>query len=154
VRAVESDDHGVPFGAGLAGFGERLGKGIERAGNVGIVFVGGFWMIVDLHFVAVVNGHPGFARLDGDADEEARIVIQVAHFIDHADAAVADLAASPVKQAHAAVRLDQAVFDRVATRADVLPAGEIFAVEQRLPVRFLGIGGDGERKNSKCESCD
>src|SRR5437764_5215293 len=34
VRAIEGDDHGVPFGAGLAGFGERLGQRVERAGEV------------------------------------------------------------------------------------------------------------------------
>src|ERR1700730_8289857 len=31
VRAVESDEHGVPLGAGLAGAGQRLGQRIERA---------------------------------------------------------------------------------------------------------------------------
>ena len=44
------------------------------------------------------------------------------------------------------MRLDEAVFDRVAAGADVLPAGEIFAVEQRLPVRFLGIGRRRRKK--------
>src|SRR5262249_2771157 len=39
VWTVESDFHGVPFGAGLAGFGERLGEGIERTGYVVLVFV-------------------------------------------------------------------------------------------------------------------
>src|SRR5256885_10185714 len=65
VRAIERDFHGVPFGAGLAGFGERLGEGIERAGDVIFVFVRSFGMIIDLDFIAVVDGHPGFARFDG-----------------------------------------------------------------------------------------
>src|SRR5690242_8263475 len=65
VRPVERDFHGVPLGAGLARFGERLGEGIERTGDVIFVFLRGFGMVVDLNFVAVMNGHPFFARLDG-----------------------------------------------------------------------------------------
>ena len=39
VRAIEGNDHGVPFGTGLARFCERFGERVERAGNVVIVFV-------------------------------------------------------------------------------------------------------------------
>src|SRR5712692_1858717 len=92
MRAVESDEHGVPLRAGLARTGERLGEGVERASDVVIVFLGIFGLIVDLDFVTVVDGHPGLARLDGDADEDAGIVVVVTHFVNNANAAVADLA--------------------------------------------------------------
>src|SRR5713101_3342708 len=42
VRAVKSDEHGVPLRAGLARTGERLGEGVERASDVVIVFLGIF----------------------------------------------------------------------------------------------------------------
>src|SRR5947208_2594353 len=64
ARAVERNDHGVPLGTGLAGLGERLGQGIKSAGNVIFIFVRSFGMIVDLDFVAVMDGHPFFARLN------------------------------------------------------------------------------------------
>src|SRR5216684_1247264 len=103
-------------------------------------------MIVNLDLVAVVDGHPFFAGLEGDANEDAGIVVEVAHFVDDADAAVAELAARPVKKAHAAVRANEAVFDGHAARADVLPASEILAVEEGFPRgRLRGRGG------SKCE---
>src|SRR5713101_6801376 len=47
ARSIEGDEHGVPLGAGLAG----LGQGIKGAGDVVLVFVGSFWMIVNLDFV-------------------------------------------------------------------------------------------------------
>src|SRR5207245_2326160 len=145
ARAVEGDDHGVPLGAGLAGFGQRLGERVERAGDVVLVFFRIFGMIVDLHFVAVVDGHPFLARLDGDANEDAGVVVDVAHFVDQADPAVAELATGPVEQAHAAWRSNEAVLDGHVARADVFPAGEVFAIEQRLPGRNL-------RRSSRKES--
>src|SRR5271156_2083688 len=42
VRAIEGDEPRIPFGAGLAGFGHRLGQRIERAGYVIVVFLGQF----------------------------------------------------------------------------------------------------------------
>src|SRR5438552_19140753 len=94
-------------------------------------------MIVDLNFVAIVNGHPLFARLDRNTNEDAGVVVRVAHFENYTDAAVADFAAGPVQKSHAAMRFDQAVFDGLAAGADVLPAGKVFAVEERLPFGFL-----------------
>src|SRR6266853_5133541 len=145
VRTVKGDDHGVPLGPGLAGFGEGLGQRIKRAGNVIFVFVGSFGMVVNLDFVAVVNGHPFLARFEGDANEDSGIVVEVAHFVDDANAAIGKLAPGPVEQAHAAVGSNKAVFDRHATGADMFPAGEILAVEERLPCRSLRRrGGDSE----------
>ena len=142
ARAVERDDHRVPLGAGLAGRGQRLGERIERAGDVILVFLRIFGLIVDLDFVAVVDGHPGLARLDGNADEDAGVVVVVAHFVDDLDAAVAEFFFRPVEQTHAAVRADQAVFDGVFAGADVLPAVEIFAVEERAPVFVAALALD------------
>src|SRR5262249_35057936 len=130
-------------------FGERLGEGIERTGYVVLVFVRSFGMVVDLNFVTVVDGHPFFARLDGNADEDAGVVIEVAHFVDDAEFAMADLAAGPVGEAHAAVGLDQAVFDGNATGTDVLPAGEILAVEELFPFAGLGARGMNGAENGK-----
>jgi hypothetical protein len=72
----------------------------------------------------------------------------VAHLVDDANAAVADLTAGPVEQAHAAVGLDQAIFDGHVAGSDVLPAAEIFAVEELLPRLFgLRVTGNGERRD-------
>src|SRR5713226_4772911 len=125
MRAVEGDEHGVPLGAGFAGAGERLGEGVERSGDVVFVFLGIFGLIVDLDFVAVMDRHPRLAGLDGDANENAGIVIVVAHLVDDANAAVAHLVFGPIQQAHAAVRLDEAVFRGHVAGADVLPANEV-----------------------------
>ena len=94
-------------------------------------------MIVDLHFVAVVDRHPWLSRVNGDANKDAGIIVEIAHFIDDANPAMAELAAGPVQQAHAAMGFDQAIFNRHITGADVFPAGKVLAVEQRLP-RFVG----------------
>ena len=104
-------------GPGLPGLAERLGEGIESAGDVILVFAGSFRMVVDLHFVAVVDGHPFLARLDGNANEDAGIVVVVAHFVDDADSAIADFTAGPIEKAHAAVSFDQAIFDGHVARA-------------------------------------
>src|SRR5882762_2485776 len=114
-----------------------------------VVLVGFFWFVVDLHFVAVVDGHPLFARLDGNTNEYSGIVVVIAHFENDADAAVAEFSAGPIEEAHAAVRADEAVFDSHAAGADVLPAGQIFAIEQRLPG-----GGLRPRGGDKEKSCD
>ena len=98
-----------------------------------VVFFRILGLIVNLHFVAVVDGHPFFARLDGNANEDAGIVIVVAHFVNDADAAVAEFAGGPVEKAHAAMGSNEAVFDGHAAGADVFPAGEVFAVEERFP---------------------
>src|SRR6266478_4702255 len=101
-------------------------------------------MIVDLNLVAVMDRHPLFARLDRYANEDAGVVVRIAHLEDHTNTAVANFAAGPVEKSHAAVRFDEAVFDGIATRADMLPAGEVFAVEERLPFGFLRSRRDGE----------
>src|SRR5438309_9189882 len=112
-------------------------------------------MIVDLDFVAVVDGHPFLARLDGDANEDAGIVVEIAHLVDHADAAIGELAAGPVEKAHAAVRSNEAVFNSHVARADVLPAGEILAVEERFPGPSLRLGGGDEQKScNRKQRCD
>ncbi len=123
VRAIQRDQHGVPFGAGFAGASQGLGQGIERASDVVFVFFGVFGLIVDLDFVTVVDWHPGLARLDGNADEDAGIVVVIAHFVDDSDVAVAEFLGGPVQEAHAAVGADQAVFYGVFAGAYVFPAG-------------------------------
>src|ERR1043165_9995144 len=131
VRAVESDFHGVPLGAGLAGTGQRLRYRIKRAGHVIIrVFLGVLSPIVNLDLITVVDGHPGLAGLDGDPDEDSGIVVLILHLIYNANDAVAELAARPVEQAHAPMGLDEAVFDGHRSGANVLPSGEVFAVKE------------------------
>src|SRR5437016_1118153 len=98
-------------------------------------------MVVNLDFVAVVNGHPFLTRFEGNANEEAGISIEVAHLVDHADAAIGELAAGPVEKAHAAVRANEAILDRHVAGADMFPADEILAVEERLPRRSLWLRG-------------
>src|SRR5216684_185229 len=102
-------------------------------------------MVVNLDFVAVVNGHPFLAGFEGDANEDAGIIVEVAHLVDHVDATIAELAARPIKKAHAAARSNKAVFHRHVAWADVSPAGEIFSVEERLPGRSLRV------RSGKCE---
>src|SRR5260370_27956894 len=59
---------------------------------------------------------------------------------------VAGVAAGPVEKAHTAMRSNEAVFDGHAAGADVFPAGEVFAVEERLPGgRLRGRSGDGQQ---------
>src|SRR5438067_21319 len=111
-----------------------------------------FRMIVDLDFVAVMHRHPFFPWLDGNADEQARVVIVVAHFIDHVNCAVAKLPAGPVEEAHAAMGANQAVLDGHITRTDVLPASQVFAVEKLLPVTGLAV--EGKRKTENAEKCE
>src|SRR5215469_8066714 len=67
ARAVKGDLHRVPFGAGLAGLGQRLGERIEAASDVVLVFARGFGMVVDLPLETIVDGHPGLAGLEGNA---------------------------------------------------------------------------------------
>jgi hypothetical protein len=53
--------------------------------------------------------------------------------------AVPQFAARPVEQAHAAVGVNQAIFDSHVTGADVLPPGKVFAIKKLLPVVGLGV---------------
>src|SRR6267154_6635288 len=154
VWAIQRNDHGVPLGARLAGTGERLSEGIQRAGNVIFVFLGIFRLIVDLHFVAVVHRHPRLARLDGNANIDAGIVVVIAHLEYNANSAVTKFAGRPIEKSYAAVRLNQAVLDGHIAWPDVLPSGKIFAVEKLLPRLFgLRITGNGQyrrcRENQK-----
>ena len=86
----------------------------KHAGGVRVVFFirAALGVVVDLHFVAVVDRHPFFARLDGDADEDARVVVFIAHAEDHVESAILERAGGPIEQAHAAVRVDQVRFQR------------------------------------------
>src|SRR4029077_13559056 len=100
VRAIERDDHSVPLGAGLTGKGQGFGEGVKCSGDVILVLVGSFGVVVDLDFVAVVNGHPGFARLDGDTNEPAGIVVIFTHAINNLDAPTPPFPAGPIEKAH------------------------------------------------------
>src|SRR6266480_2070618 len=93
VRTIERDDHGIPLWTGFTRLGERLGQRIKRASDVIVVFIGRFGVVVNLDFVAVVDRHPLLARFEGNANENAGIIIEVAHLVDHADAAIGELAA-------------------------------------------------------------
>src|SRR5260370_33190510 len=99
-------------------------------------------MIVNMHLVAVVDGHPFFAGLDGNANDHARVVIVIAHLIDHTNYTIAHLSAGPVEQAHAAMGSDQSVFHGISAGTHVLPSGEIFSVEQLLPFSRLSFDGE------------
>src|SRR3954471_22942901 len=90
-------------------------------------------LVVDLDFVAVVHWHPLLTGLDRNSDEDARVVIVVAHFVYHADLTVAKLTARPVQQPHAAMSANQAILNGHITGTDMLPAGKIFAVKKLLP---------------------
>src|SRR6267378_6890031 len=94
-------------------------------------------MIVNLYLVTVMDGHPLFAGLDRNADEHARVVVVVAHLIDHTDDTLAHLSAGPVEQPHAAMGSDHPIFHSISAGANVLPSREIFSVEQLLP--FPGL---------------
>src|SRR5258708_19260971 len=94
-------------------------------------------MVVNLDFVTVVNRHPFLARLEGDANEDTGIIVEIAHLVDDADAAVAELAAGPIEQAHAALRFNESVFHRHVAWADVFPPAEFLPLEKHLPsLRF------------------
>src|SRR4029077_9327388 len=98
---------------------------------------------------AVMHGHPLFPRLDGNANEDAGIAVVIAHLEDHANHAVAELAASPVEQSHAAMRADESVLHRHATGPDMLPAREILAVEKLFP--FPRLSGQRKRGQNDCQ---
>ena len=100
-------------------------------------------MVVDLHLVTVVHGHPLFARLDRDADEDSGVIVLVAHLEDHADGAVADRAGRPIEQAHSTMSSHESIFDNHRAGADVLPAVEVLAVEELDPTVL--------REKRKCE---
>src|SRR5579863_4099992 len=90
-------------------------------------------MIVDLHLIAVINGHPGLLGFQGNTNEDARIVVGVLHFVDHVDHAISQFAASPVEQTKPVLRtlrLNHSVLDRHAAGAHVLPAFQVLAVEE------------------------
>src|SRR5215475_2743364 len=109
-------------------------------------------MIVDLNLVTIVNGHPFFTWFDRNADENAGIVVHIAHFKCNAELAFADFAAGPVEKAHAAMRFDKAIFHGHATWAHVLPAGEVLAVEELFPVATLC--SCRKRNGNDCDDCD
>ena len=98
----------------------------------------------------MVDGHPFVARLEGDADEDAGVVVLVAHAEDDVHAAIADGSAGPVEQAHASMGGEQAVLDGHIAGADMLPAVEVLAVEDGgemvgIGRAFIaGIAGEGE----------
>jgi hypothetical protein len=91
-------------------------------------------MIVDLYFIAVVHRHPLFAWFEGNPDEDSGVVILIAHLVDHVDLAIPHLATRPIKQTHSSVGADQTVFHAVPARTNMLPARQVPAVEELLPL--------------------
>src|SRR5881396_1666450 len=100
-----------------------------------VVFAAG--VVINLDFITVVDRHPLLARFERDADENARIVILVAHSEDHTNGAVAEFASHPVEQAHTPMCHDQAIFHGHRPWPDMLPAGQVLAVKKLLP--FAGL---------------
>src|ERR1700674_3034871 len=69
VRTVQSYLHRVPLRSRLAGLSEGLRQSIARAGDVVVVLVRGFGMIVNLHIIPVLDADPllaGFHRNPSD----------------------------------------------------------------------------------------
>ena len=91
-------------------------------------------MVVDLHLVTIVDGHPGLARLDGNAYEDTGVVVFVAHLVHNPDDTVAYRACSPIEQAHTAVGSHESVLNDHLARAHVLPTSEVLAVKELDPV--------------------
>src|SRR5712671_3375902 len=113
-----------------------------------IVFIGLFGFIVDLDFVAVVYRHPFFARFNRNTDKDSGVAVVITHLVDGPDGAVAQFAARPVKQAHAALACDHPVFHHMTAGTDMLPASEVLAVEELLPVSGLRVHSK-RRRNQK-----
>src|SRR6476646_9346771 len=110
-----------------------------------MVLIFSFGNIIDLYFVAIMHRHPFLTGLDRNADEHTGIVIMVTHFEDDPNGAIAELAARPVEQPHAAVGLNESVFDRHGTGPHMLPSGEVFAVEKLLPFISLRMEERGRQ---------
>ncbi|SPE33178.1 hypothetical protein SBA2_750012 [Acidobacteriia bacterium SbA2] len=138
--AVEGNLHGVPLAGTLAGPSQRFGQRVKAAG--GMVVIG---PVHDLHLVAVVDRHPRLARFDWDTNEYTGVVVLVPHFINHANDRVSKPGLSVIQQSHAPVGLDQAVSHRHLTRADMLPARQVLAVEKLLPL----LRGECERQEKR-----
>ncbi len=100
-------------------------------------------LVIDLHLVAVIHRHPSFARLDGNADKDSGVVVVIAHLVNNANHAISKLAAGPVKQPHAAMGADQPIFHGHFAGPDVLPAGQVLAIEKLLPSASLCGRGTG-----------
>src|SRR5437870_953751 len=70
-----------------------------------VVLVGLLGLVIDLDLVTIVHGHPGFARLNRNADKDTRVVVVIAHLVDHANIAIPQLAARPIQQTHGGMGL-------------------------------------------------
>src|SRR5215472_6941505 len=91
-------------------------------------------MVVDLDFIAVMHGHPFFPGFNRNADKHTGVVVLVSHPENYANYAISHYSARPVEQAHAAVSVNQTVFDVIASWTDMLPSVKVFAVVQLLPL--------------------
>src|SRR5215475_2019536 len=96
MRPIECDLHRVPLGPGLAWTRQRLGQRVKASCYVIVVFIGLFWFIIDLDFIAVMHWHPLFAGLDRNPDEHSRIGVVIPHLEDNADLTITHLACGPV----------------------------------------------------------
>ena len=119
-----------------------------------VVLVRSFRVIIDLHFVAVMNRHPRLSWLERNTDEHSGIIVGVAHFVDHSNARVAHFAAHPIQKSHAAMRFNQSILDSIAAWPDMLPAGKVFAVKKRFPAGILPECGSTERDRHNKNRCD
>lgn len=115
------------------------------------ILFGCFRMIIYLYLVAIEHRHPGFARRDGYANENARVAVGFLHAVNNAYGAIAELFLAPIQQAHTAVTTCNTVFDIAAAGAHHLPAIQIFAVKQLPPTRFVQFGRFGD--SILCEGC-
>src|SRR5690348_15595655 len=109
-------------------------------------------MVQNLDFVPIMHGHPLFARLDGNSDKYTGVVVLIAHLEDNPKGTVAQFAARPIEQSHSAMGLNQPVFDRHVSRADMFPASQVFAVEKLFPFISLRVGSRGNEQGKQQES--
>src|SRR5262249_48205795 len=133
-RSVQRDFHGVPFRTGLPRTRQRLSQGIKRSGDVVVVFVRFLWLVINLNFVPIMNWHPFFTRLDRNSYEDSGVVVVVTHLENYPDYTIAKLSAGPIKQAHSAMRLYQAIFDGHLSPPDVPPSCQVLAVKELFPL--------------------
>ena len=74
-----------------------------------LVFAAAFRMVVDLDFVALVTGIQGSVGAVGIRMNTPELSVLIPHFVHNPDYAIAHFPASPIEQAHAAMRTNHAV---------------------------------------------
>src|SRR5205807_915709 len=99
-----------------------------------------------------MDRHPFFARLKRNADKNSGVAVVIAHFVYDVDGAIAQFAARPVEQTHAALARNQSVFNVMAAGPNMLPAREIFPIEQLLGVACLRLKNERSKQQKQTET--